>query len=44
MNAASPATMAVVLLAALCAGALTEALGIYAVFGGFIAGVLLHDQ
>lgn len=36
--------MAVVLLAALCAGALTEALGIYAVFGGFIAGVLLHDH
>ena len=36
--------MAVVLLAALCAGALTEALGIYAVFGGFIAGVLLHNH
>ncbi len=36
--------VAVVLIAALGAGALTEALGIYAVFGGFIAGVLLHDH
>ncbi|MGQ0595561.1 MAG: cation:proton antiporter, partial [Gammaproteobacteria bacterium] len=36
--------MAVVLLAALSAGAVTEYLGIYAVFGGFIAGVLLHDH
>ncbi len=36
--------IAVVLIAALGAGALTEVLGIYAVFGGFIAGVLLHDH
>ncbi|MGH8479911.1 MAG: cation:proton antiporter, partial [Gammaproteobacteria bacterium] len=36
--------MAVILLAALSAGAVTEYLGIYAVFGGFIAGVLLHDH
>ncbi|MGH8567506.1 MAG: cation:proton antiporter, partial [Gammaproteobacteria bacterium] len=36
--------VAVVLLAALCAGAVTEYLGIYAVFWGFIAGVLPHDH
>ncbi len=36
--------IALVLLAALAAAALTEALGIYAVFGSFMAGVLLHDH
>lgn len=40
----SPTAVVAVLLAALTAGVITSHLGVFAIFGGFVVGVCLHDR